>query len=111
VTVDATAPGPGTQTASQTAHDGSLADVVAVPAGHLSVVEAMASSTATGGAISIVTDVGVRFAVPSVQVLNTLGYQAGSAVQMPASLVNRIPVGPTLSPDAAAHASPTDQPG
>jgi hypothetical protein len=44
-------------------------------------------------------------------VLNTLGYQAGSAVQMPASLVNRIPVGPTLSPDAAAHASPTDQPG
>jgi type VII secretion protein EccB len=111
VMVDATAPGPGTQTASQTAHDGSLADVVAVPAGHLSVVEAMASSTATAGAISIVTDVGVRFAVPSVQVLNTLGYQAGSAVQMPASLVNRIPVGPTLSPDAAAHASAADQPG
>lgn len=111
VMVNATAPGPGTDTGSQSPRDASLADVVAVPAGHIAVVEAMASPTATAGAISLVTDLGVRFPVPSVQVLNTLGYQASSAVAMPATLVNRIPVGPTLSPDAAGHASAPGQAG
>jgi type VII secretion protein EccB len=103
---------PGTATGSQTGLGTSLADFVAVPGGSIGVVEAMASPTAPSGAISIVTDIGVRFPVPSVDVLKTLGYSAAAAVQMPASLVNRIPAGPTLSPDAATRVTnPTTRPG
>jgi type VII secretion protein EccB len=97
--------GAGTVTGSQTPTGTTLADLVAVPAGRVAVVEAMASPNAVSGPISIVTDVGVRFPVPSIEVLNTLGYPASAAVPMPASLVNRIPVGPTLTPTAAAQAA------
>jgi hypothetical protein len=97
--------GAGTVTGSQTATGTSLADLVAVSSGHVAVVQAMASSSATSGALSIVTDTGVRFPVPSIEVLSTLGYPASAAVLMPVSLVNRIPTGPTLSPVAAARAA------
>jgi len=100
--------GPGTQTGSQTALGGSLADFVAVPAGQVAVVRAMASPSAPTGAYSIVTDIGIRYAVPSGEALATLGYAPGDAVEMPASLVNRIPAGPTLSRVAAARAAGPD---
>jgi type VII secretion protein EccB len=98
--------GPGAATGSQTTAGTTLADYIIVPAGQVAVVAAISSFGATmRTGLSIVSDTGVRFPVPSVQVLNTLGYSASAAVRMPASLVNRIPTGPTLAPEAAARAA------
>ena len=99
--------GPGLRTGSVTRTGTSLADLVAVPAGEVAVVRAMASPTAQTGAYSVVTDIGIRYAVPSPEVLALLGYTTGDAVDLPASLVNRVPPGPTLSPlDAGTAVQP-----
>jgi hypothetical protein len=57
------------------------------------------------GTLALVTDVGLRFPVPSAEVLTQLGYSAASVVTMPAALVARIPEGPTLDPAAAMKVS------
>jgi hypothetical protein len=67
----------------------------------------MPSATATAGAYSLVTDLGMRYPVPSDQALLALGFPPPRAVDMPSALVNRIPPGPTLDPDAARL--PVDQ--
>ena len=59
-----------------------------------------------GGSFSIITDLGLRFPVPSEKVLEALGYRAVDAVPLPAALVQRIPAGPTLDPAAALHVAP-----
>lgn len=78
-----------------------LADWVLVPPGHLAVVRAVASDRTEIGAYHLVTDLGLRFPVPSAEVLASLGYSPEQAVDMPAALVQRIPAGPTLDPIAA----------
>lgn len=78
-----------------------LADRVLVPPGGVAVVRVLPSATATTGAYTLVTDTGLRYPVPSGDVLGQLGYSASSAVDMPAALVQRIPEGPTLDPAAA----------
>jgi type VII secretion protein EccB len=83
-----------------------LADWVAVPPGEIAVVRAMASANAPTGALQLVTDAGIRFPVPTVEALASLGYDAAGAVAMPAALVQRIPDGPTLDPAAAAQPAP-----
>jgi type VII secretion protein EccB len=103
--------GPGGLTGARTATGTSLADVVAVPPGGIAVVRAMASPDAEGGAYSIVTDQGVRYPVPSADVLGMLGYSAAQAVDMPAGLLNRVPAGPTLSPSAALAAARPESAG
>jgi type VII secretion protein EccB len=85
----------------------SLADRIWVPAGKVALVRAMASATATSGAATIVTDLGIRYPVPNDQALKALALPATKVVDMPAGLVNRIPPGPTLDPDAARR--PVDQ--
>jgi hypothetical protein len=85
----------------------SLADRIWVPAGKVALVRAMASSTATSGAATIVTDLGIRYPVPNDQALKALALPSSKVVDMPAGLVNRIPPGPTLDPDAARR--PVDQ--
>ena len=44
---------------------------------------------------------GIRYPIPSVDVVAMLGYRPNEAVAMPARLVGRLPVGPTLDPLAA----------
>ena len=68
---------------------------------------AVASATATTGAPGIVTDIGMRYPISSPQVIQSLGYDARRFVPIPASLVNRIPPGPTLDPQSAR--TPVDQ--
>lgn len=93
--------GNGTPTGSRTASGAVLADRVIVPAGRAEVVRVMASSTSTAGGYYVVTDLGIRYAVPDDRVLNVLGYQADDAVAMPNALVRLIPLGPALDPAAA----------
>jgi type VII secretion protein EccB len=79
-----------------------LTDRVLVPSGHVAVVRVVGAPGAeSGGAYSIVTDLGHRYPVPSADVLQILGYPPAQAVDVPAHLVTRIPTGPTLDPVAA----------
>jgi type VII secretion protein EccB len=78
-----------------------LADRVAVRRGHGVVVEAAASATATGGALSLVTDNGLRYPIADRDVLGKLGYAGIKPVRMPARLVALLPSGPSLDPVAA----------
>jgi type VII secretion protein EccB len=78
-----------------------LADRVVVEPGRGAVVSARASATATDGGLFLVTDEGVRYAVPSTDVLADLGYGGVDPVPMPSSLVARLPAGPELDPDDA----------
>jgi type VII secretion protein EccB len=100
-------PGPGTATGSTSDSGTSLADRVVVPGGHVAVVRAVESPNATTGAYYVVTDVGMRFAVPDDKALQTLGYQPSDAVNVLAGLVLRIPAGPALDPDAALKPATT----
>lgn len=94
--------GSGVPTTAQTSGGTSLANRVIVPPGHIALVKPMASDTeTTGGAYTLVTDSGIRYPVPSAGVLEKLGYTPDEAVPMPASLVLRIPAGPTLNPKNA----------
>ncbi|HEX6870474.1 MAG TPA: type VII secretion protein EccB, partial [Micromonosporaceae bacterium] len=74
-------------------------DWVAVPPGRGAVVEA-----APGGAQAIVTDLGIRYPLPSGQVLALLGYPADQVrpVRLPSALVALLPLGRPLDPVAAA---------
>ena len=53
----------------------------------------------------LVTDLGLRYAVPTDAALTALGYQPTDAVKVLSSLVLRIPAGPALDPAAAVKAA------
>jgi len=70
-------------------------------------VEAVAAPGATSGALSIVTDMGRRYAIgdPST-VLSALGYGGVVPVQIPAGVVSLIPAGAGLDAEAARQPVP-----
>jgi type VII secretion protein EccB len=83
-----------------TAADRVLADHIVVEPGRGALVEAAPAPGAAGGAISVVTDLGRRYPVSSVDVLPILGYGGVRPVRMPASLVALLPTGGALDPAA-----------
>lgn len=89
------------RTGARSEQGGTLADHVVVEPGRGAVVEAAAAPGATGGAISVVTDLGRRHVVSDPQVLTMLGYGAVRPVRLPADLVALVPAGRTLDPAAA----------
>lgn len=93
-------------TARATEEGTRLADRVMVPPGRVAVVRAVPSGTAEAGSYQVVTDVGVRYPVSSPEALAALGYPPDMAVDIPAALVQRIPVGPTLDFGAAMQPAP-----
>jgi hypothetical protein len=74
-----------------------------VPPGQGAVVEAVAAPDAPGGSVWLLTDLGLRYPVPTVDILAMLGYPAVRPVRVPASLVALVPTGPVLDPAAALH--------
>ncbi|SCL34570.1 type VII secretion protein EccB [Micromonospora nigra] len=80
---------------------GVLADHIVVEPGRGVVVEAVAAPGATGGAVSVVTDLGRRYVLADGAVLGMLGYREVRPVRLPAGLVSLIPAGATLDPAAA----------
>lgn len=95
-----------TPTTSVTPDGIRLADRVIAPAGRAALVRVLSSPTAQSGAFYLVTDVGIRYPVPSANVLALLGYTPELAVDVPISLVVRLPVGPSLDPQAATRPAP-----
>jgi type VII secretion protein EccB len=73
-----------------------LVDRVVIPPGRGVVVEALASPTAQSGALSVVTDLGVRYPVAGPDVLAMLGYAGVTPVRLPAELVAMLPTGRAL---------------
>jgi hypothetical protein len=67
-------------------------------------VEAVPQPGAPGGALSVVTDLGRRYAVPDAAVLSTLGLGV-TPVRVPANVVALLPAGPALDPEAARAAA------
>lgn len=96
--VDAVLPArdPMTSTAGRTVRGTPLADRVVVPPGRAALVESM-----PGGALSVVTDLGVQHPMAGPSVLATLGFDGVTPVRMPASLVARLPAARGLDPAAA----------
>jgi type VII secretion protein EccB len=74
---------------------------VVVPPGRGAVVEAVAAPGAGGGSLCVVTDLGRRYPVPTVDTLAVLGYASVRPVRVPAGLVALVPAGPVLDPAAA----------
>jgi hypothetical protein len=56
---------------------------------------------AVASTLSLITDQGVRYPVPTADVLTKFGYDAADIAPVPASLMRAIPQGPTLDPTAA----------
>ncbi len=73
-----------------------LADAVQVPAGRFALVRVPGS-----GGFMLVTDVALRHPVPSEDAVTRLGYTAAQAFAAPTALINSIPAGVTLDPNAA----------
>jgi type VII secretion protein EccB len=80
-------------------------DWVAVPPGRGVLVESLTSAR-TPGAIALVSDLGIRFPLPSPEVLTTLGYGGVRPVRLPSALVTLLPVGNALDPAAALTPAP-----
>ncbi|MET8353091.1 type VII secretion protein EccB [Micromonospora sp. NPDC005206] len=78
-----------------------LADHVVVEPGRGAVVEAAAAPGASGGAVSVVTDLGRRYVLADRDVLAMLGYRDVRPLRLPAGLVSLVPAGATLDPAAA----------
>jgi type VII secretion protein EccB len=71
------------------------ADRVVVEPGRGAVVSAVP------GALSVVSETGIRYPVPGTDVLTMLGYSGVNPVRIPSSVVSLLPVGPALDPVAA----------
>jgi type VII secretion protein EccB len=78
-----------------------LADRVVIPPGSGAVVESISSPTDTNGALSIITDLGIRYPVARPEVLAMLGYAGVTPVKVPSEVVSLLPTGPALDPAAA----------
>ncbi|MEV1288303.1 type VII secretion protein EccB [Micromonospora sp. NPDC049679] len=94
------------RTGARSAEGAALADYIVVAPGRGAVVEAAAAPGATGGAISVVTDLGRRYAVVNSDVLATLGYGGVKPLPLPANLVALVPAGKALDPEAARGPAP-----
>lgn len=78
-----------------------LADAVLVEPGHAVLVQTQSGALPTGGALMLVTDLGVRHPCASDDVPEMLGYTGAAPVRLPAALVERVPQGVTLDPARA----------
>ena len=78
-----------------------LADRVLIAPGTGAVVRSMSSPDDRNGPLFIVTDDGTRYAIPSKDILATLGLKSVKPILLPASLIDRVPQGAALDPEAA----------
>jgi type VII secretion protein EccB len=90
-----------TPTTSSSGDGAVLADQILVPAGRVAVVRVLGGPDAQSGPYFIVTDLGIKYPVSAEPVLAMLGYAPAQAIDVPSSLMARIPTGPTLDPAAA----------
>jgi hypothetical protein len=79
-----------------------VADAILVPRGGGALVRSATSSDGDG-ALTLVTDSGQRYAVPSPDAAVRLRYDPAAAPTVPAPFVALLPAGPALDPELAAR--------
>jgi type VII secretion protein EccB len=94
---------PGGSTASAGGHG---VDLVSVTPGGGMLAEELAAPGVTGGALYLVTDLGIRYPLPSPAVAGQLGYAGASPAPVPSTILALLPTGPPLDPIAAAVPRP-----
>lgn len=77
------------------------ADQVTVPAGRGMLARSQPSPGSTAGALYLVTDLGIKYPLPSAEVAATLGYGNTQPVAVPTMMLAFLPTGPALDPGAA----------
>ncbi|MFF0717988.1 type VII secretion protein EccB [Micromonospora sp. NPDC003816] len=87
---------------------GQVAEQVVVEPGRGAVVESVAAPGATGGAVSLVTDLGRRYVLADAAVPAMLGYGDVRPVRLPAGVVDLVPAGASLDPETARQAATPD---
>jgi type VII secretion protein EccB len=80
---------------------GTMADQIAVPAGSGVLAHDLPTAGATPGADYLITDLGVKFPLSNPEVVQTLGYDRVGSVAIPNRLLDLLPTGPVLNPQAA----------
>ena len=97
---------PPATTQSRFAIDQALVDRVDVEPGHGLLVRAQPGPGINTGTLFLLVDAGVRWPLASADVAATLGYSGVVPVAVPTTLLNLIPTGRPLSPDAAKNTVP-----
>ena len=82
-----------------------VVDRIAVQPGRGALVEALPAPNAPRGTLALISDLGLRFPVPSADVLVTLGYppEVAHPQRLPTALVSLVPAGRALDPAAAVR--------
>jgi len=75
-------------------------DEISVQPGAGVLVNAALAAGAPGAAYYLVTDGGVKYPIPSADVLGTLGYGSATATMLPVNWLSLLPTGPALDPAA-----------
>jgi type VII secretion protein EccB len=73
-----------------------VAGQIAVAPGSGAFVRPQSAPSADGEAFFLVTDLGIKYPIPSVSAARALGYQPAKAVALPAALLGLLPTGPSL---------------
>ncbi|MEU4094802.1 type VII secretion protein EccB [Streptomyces sp. NPDC026673] len=80
-------------------------DHVIVPSGHGALVRALgAGGSEVGNTTYLVSDTGAKYRVPTSAALTSLGYTPADVVALPSTLLNMLPTGMDLAPEAATGA-------
>jgi type VII secretion protein EccB len=104
VSIDATPPPAVSLPTERRSQRGtSLVDEVVIAPGHGVIVVAEPAPDAPATTAHLVTDLGIRYPIPSSSVLGILGYGQATPVRLPDGLVARLPEGPALDPEAAGR--------
>ncbi|SHH05712.1 type VII secretion protein EccB [Streptoalloteichus hindustanus] len=83
------------------AADERTADQVRVAAGAGALVVGQPAPGVRAGTKYLITDVGIKFPLPSDEVTRALGYDGSAPVPVPTSVLAFVPTGPALDPEAA----------
>lgn len=79
-------------------------DLIDIPSGEGGLVRAApAGGAALRGSYFLVTDTGAKYPVPEAQDADTLGYAPGGASAVSTALLDLLPTGPELTPQAAGE--------
>lgn len=92
----------GTPVAAASTTEAALVDRVDVEPGRAALIRALPSATADSGTLYLVTDDGFRHALSSADVVAMLGYGDAEPLDLPATVVARLPLGSAFDPKTAA---------
>lgn len=92
--------------ASRVSISPATADRVSVPAGEIAIVSELPGPKVAASGYFLVTDAGVRYPVPTEDVLATLGFGEADPVAVPGNVLELVPLGPSLNPEDANSGAP-----